>query len=121
MQATVASEAVKDVTVGTDLIVKRVRLWDSLPQPRGIFHLPLSGHWVPQILVLVDALWSRLCSLRQLGASLASCRFGFERTDLALFGDFPHPSRSFSLWTRHTGPGEWFHGQPDHKLPEFAC
>lgn len=116
-----ACEALRDVTRDTDLAVKCVRLWDSLTQPCGLFHLLLSGPWVPQILVLGYAQWGWRCSLLSAATSLASSRRSFKRTDLAHFGDFPCPSQSLSLWIRQTGPDEWLNGQPDQTLPEFAC
>lgn len=73
-------EALKDVPTHTPLTVKRVRHWNSLPQLRSLFYLPVSCHWVPQTLVLMGCVYLALPSARfRASSDVVRSKLGFQR------------------------------------------
>lgn len=72
----------KNVTVDADLIIKRVPLWDSLAEPLGFLYLPVSCHWVPQVVMLRHVPWSWHCHPWQ---SKASCNIFHRKFDFYIW------------------------------------
>ena len=70
--------------------IKCVHLWDSLPQPLSLLHLPVSSHWVPHTLVLMCVPCSWPCPPRWFRASCDTVhsKLGFTCGDPGMFGDF---------------------------------